>query len=319
MIKAGIVGGVSANAGELIRLLINHPDVDIKWVHSYERKGEKVSDVHSGLIGECEAVFTDSIVLSDIDVLFVCLPRGEGRRFVERNELPPALRIIDLSGDFRLENSDNDFVYGLPELNRKPLVRGATRASVPGALATAVNLALLPLARHLMLNRDIHVTAITGCDGDDCGVVQGVKTRFPEFSAPMSHRQMEEVRSTLRSQQCSFASDIEVVSLRGTHSHGLAAMIYFDSPVPADTVVPLYRDFYDDHNFTFVSDRRPSVEDVSGTNKCVLHIENAGGKLVITSVIDNVLKGGAGQAVHIMNLLFGLHERVGLQLKGCVV
>lgn len=315
MIKAGIVGGASPNAGELLRLLINHPDVLVNRVHSPEHKGHKVASLHPGLIGETDLAFTDILDFTDTDVLFICLPKGEGRRFVERNILPQSLRVIDLSGDFRLENSDNDFVYGLPELHRKELVRGATRASVPGALATAVNLALLPLARNLMLNRNIHVTAITARDGDDCGIENPPRISLPEFTSPLAHRQAEEIRATLRKLQSSFASNIETVTLRGPYARGLAAMIYFDSPVPSDTVIPLYEEYYSDHNFTFVSPTRPALEEVAGTNKCVLHIENVGGKLVLTSVVDNVLKGGAGQAVHVMNLLFGLHERVGLQLK----
>ncbi len=315
MIKVGIVGGANPNAGELLRLLINHPDVAVRWVHSAENVGRKVSDIHRGLIGEFDAEFTDAMPFTDIDLLFICLPAGEGRRFIERNDLPADLRIIDLSGDLRLGNSDNDFVYGLPEINRKQLVRGATRASVPGALATAVNLALLPLARHLMLTRNIHVTAITGRSGDDCGEVITPEGRLPHFVDSLKHKQEEEIRETLRSQQTSFASDIDIVSIIGNHRRGLAAMVYFDSPVPASTVKPLFDEFYSDHNFTFTTDSKPTIEDVSGTNKCLLHVENIGSKLVVTAVIDNILKGGAGQAVHIMNLLFGLHERVGLQLK----
>lgn len=315
MIKVGIVGGANPNAGELLRLLINHPDVAVTWVHSAENAGRKISEVHSGLTGEFESAFTDAMPFTDIDLLFICLPAGEGRRFVERNELPADLKVIDLSGDMRLGNSDNDFVYGLPELNRKELVRGATRASVPGALATAVNLALLPLARHLMLTRNIHITAVTGRTGDDCSVVLEPEGLLPRFVDSLMHRQEEEMRATLRSQQTSFASDIDIVSVIGNHRRGLAVMVYFDSPVPASTVKPLFEEFYSDHNFTFITDDKPRLEDVSGTNKCLLHVENIGSKLVVTAVIDNILKGGAGQAVHIMNLLFGLHERVGLQLK----
>lgn len=314
MIKAGIAGGCSLGAGELVRLLVNHPDVELKWVHSSDKCGHRLTDVHPGLIGETDMVFTDKIDFTDIDILFLCLQRGDGRRFVERNELPEKLRVVDLSGDFRAD-SDSGFVYGLPELNRKELVRGATRASVPGALATAVNLALLPLARHLMLNSGIHVTAICGRDGDDCGAGEQPAVALPEFYAPLAHKQIAEISDTLRREQTSFASDISVVAMRGQYPRGLAAMIYFDSPVPAQTVIPLYREFYDDHNFTFISDRRPSLGEVAGTNKCVLHIESTGSRLVITSVLDNILKGGVGQAVHIMNLLFGLQECVGLRLK----
>lgn len=314
MIKAGIIGGASLTAGETIRLLLNHPDVYLKWVHSPEHSGRELSEVHPGLVGDTDMQFTDTLDLGCIDVLFMCVGRGEGRRFVERNELPQDLRIVDLSGDFRLENPYNDFVYALPELHRKEMVRGAKRASVPGAFATAVSLALLPLAKNLMLTRNIHVAAITSGRGEDASKVEDFH-ELPQFVSPLAHPQVEEIRQTLRRLQSSFGSDIEMVTMCGKHARGLAAMIYFDSPVPAETVIPLYRDYYDDHNFTFVTSRRPKMEEVAGTNKCLLHIENIGGKLVVTSVIDNMLKGGAGQAIHAMNLLFGLHERVGLQLK----
>lgn len=314
MIKAGIIGGANPVAGETVRLLLNHPDVHLKWVHASDKAGKALCNCHSGLVGETDLKFCDSVDLSSIDVLFMCVAHGEGRRFVERNTLPEHLRIIDMSGDFRLENPYNDFVYALPELNRKAMVRGATRASVPGAFATAVNLALLPLAKNLMLTRNIHVSAITGYTGDDCSLITPSRS-LPSFADSLCHPQVEEIRQTLRCLQSSFGSDIEMVTMKGAHQRGLAAMVYFDSPVPADTVIPLYREFYDDHNFTFITDRRPAMEEVVNTNKCLLHVENTGGKLVITSVIDNILKGGAGQAVHAMNLLFGLHERVGLQLK----
>lgn len=314
MIKAGIIGGATPIAGETIRLLLNHPDVHLRWVHSPDNVGRAVADVHGGLTGDTDLRFTDALDFSNIDILFMCVNKGEGRKFIERNSLPQDLRIVDFSGDFRLENSFNDFVYSLPELRRKELVRGATRACIPGALATAVELALLPLARNLMLTRNIHVAAALPASGDDCGAVSR-EASLPHFSMPLSHPQVEEIRATLRNVQSSFGSDIEIVPIKGNHSRGLAVMVYFDSPIPADTVIPLFREYYDDHNFTFIVDRRPKMEEIINTNKCLIHIENIGGKLVITSIIDNLLKGGAGQAIHAMNLLFGLHEKVGLQLK----
>ena len=318
MIKAGIIGGTSLAAGEIFRLLLNHPDVKTEWIHAPEYTGQSISDIHHGLIGETDLRFTDRLELGQIDLLFMFLGRGEGRKFIERNELPENLRIIDLSGDYRLDNPDNDFVYSLPELNRKELVRGAKRAVVPGALATAVELALLPLAKHLMLNNTIHVSAITGRTGDDSPILSN-NNSLPSFTAPLANTQVEEIRQTLRKLQSSFGADIDIVSMHGCHERGMAAIVYFDSPIPAETVISLFNEYYDDHSFTFISSKRPAMEEVVNTNKCILHIDNIGNKLVITSMIDNNIKGCAGQAVHAMNLLFGLHERVGLQLKASVL
>lgn len=319
MIKAGIIGGAGYTAGELLRLLINHPDVDIKWVNSSSNAGNLVTDVHQGLIGEIDLRFTDGTPMDEIDVLFCCTPHGQTRTFLESHEVPEDLRIIDLSADYRIEDGTHDFVYGLPELNRKRIVRGAKHIANPGCFATAIQLALLPLAKNLLLNSDIHVTAITGSTG--AGVKPSATSHFSwrnnnvSIYKPFTHQHLAEIRQSLTQLQSSFSKPIEFIPMRGPFARGIMAVIYLDCPVDLDVVKKLYEDFYDDHNFTFITDKAPDLKDVVNTNKCIIHLEKIDGKLLITSVIDNLVKGASGQAVHNMNLLFGLHERAGLQLK----
>jgi len=319
MIKAGIIGGAGYTAGELLRLLINHPDVDIKWVNSSSNAGNLVTDVHQGLIGEIDLRFTDETPMDEIDVLFCCTPHGQTRTFLESHEVPEDLRIIDLSADYRIEDGTHDFVYGLPELNRKRIVRGAKHIANPGCFATAIQLALLPLAKNLLLNSDIHVTAITGSTG--AGVKPSATSHFSwrnnnvSIYKPFTHQHLAEIRQSLTQLQSSFSKPIEFIPMRGPFARGIMAVIYLDCPVDLDVVKKLYEDFYDDHNFTFITDKAPDLKDVVNTNKCIIHLEKIDGKLLITSVIDNLVKGASGQAVHNMNLLFGLHERAGLQLK----
>lgn len=319
MIKAGIIGGAGYTAGELLRLLINHPDVEIKWVNSSSNAGNLVTDVHQGLIGEINLRFTDETPMDEIDVLFCCTPHGQTRTFLESHEVPEEVRIIDLSTDYRIEDGTHDFVYGLPELNRKRIVRGAKRIANPGCFATAIQLALLPLAKNLLLNSAIHVTAITGSTG--AGVKPSATSHFSwrnnnvSIYKPFTHQHLAEIRQSLTQLQSSFSKPIEFIPMRGPFARGIMAVVYLDCPVDLDVVKKLYEDFYDDHNFTFVTDKAPDLKDVVNTNKCIIHLDKIDGKLLITSVIDNLVKGASGQAVHNMNLLFGLHERAGLQLK----
>lgn len=319
MIKAGIIGGAGYTAGELTRLLINHPDVDLKWIHSTSNAGNRVSDVHQGLIGETDLKFTDKVDWTDTDVVFFCTPHGATREFMEKHDVPAEVKIIDLSTDYRIEDGTHEFVYGLPEFNRKRIVRGATRVANPGCFATAIQLALLPLAKNLLLNSDIHVTAITGSTG--AGVKPGATTHYSwrndniSVYKPFKHQHLAEIKQTLKTLQNSFSAEINFLPVRGCFSRGIFAMVYVDCPVSLEEVRKLYEDYYDDHNFTFVTDKAPDLKDVVNTNKCILHLDKVGDKLLITSVIDNLLKGASGTAVHNMNLLFGLQERIGLNLK----
>lgn len=320
MIKVGIIGGAGYTAGELIRLLLNHPDVELKWVHSTSNAGNPVSGVHQGLVGETALYFTNETPLDAVDVIFLCTPHGESRKFLElhKDNIPDDLRIIDLSQDFRIADDTHDFIYGLPELNRKYIIRGKHVAN-PGCFATAIQLALLPLARNLLLNSDIHVNAITGSTG--AGVKPSATLHYSwrndnvSIYKPFTHQHLAEIYQTLHGMQASFNSKVNFIPVRGCFSRGIFATLYMDCPVELSEIKKLYNEYYDDHNFTFVSDRMPDLKDVVNTNKCLLYLTKEDGKLLIVSVIDNLLKGASGQAVHNMNLLFGLHERVGLQLK----
>ncbi len=320
MIKVGIIGGAGYTAGELIRLLLNHPDVELKWVHSTSNAGNPVSGVHQGLVGETALYFTNETPLDAVDVIFLCTPHGESRKFLElhKDNIPDDLRIIDLSQDFRIADDTHDFIYGLPELNRKYIIREKHVAN-PGCFATAIQLALLPLARNLLLNSDIHVNAITGSTG--AGVKPSATSHYSwrndnvSIYKPFTHQHLAEIYQTLHGMQASFNSKVNFIPVRGCFSRGIFATLYMDCPVELSEIKKLYNEYYDDHNFTFVSDRMPDLKDVVNTNKCLLYLTKEDGKLLIVSVIDNLLKGASGQAVHNMNLLFGLHERVGLQLK----
>ena len=320
MIKAGIIGGAGYTAGELIRLLINHPDVQLMWVNSSSNAGNPVASVHQGLIGETDLVFTDKTPFDEINVLFFCTPHGQTRTFLESHSVPDDLRIIDLSTDYRHQDGTHDFVYGLPELNRKAIVRGAKHIANPGCFATAIQLALLPLAKNLLLNKDVHVFAITGSTG--AGVKPAPTSHFSwrndniSIYKPFRHQHLDEIRQSLSQLQNSFASEIDFIPVRGCFSRGIFATLYLDCPVELSEIRRLYDDYYSDHNFTFVTDKMPDLKDVVNTNKCLLHLEKEGNKLIIVSVIDNLLKGASGTAVHNMNLLFGLQERTGLCLKG---
>lgn len=319
MIKAGIIGGAGYTAGELIRLLINHPDVEICWINSSSNAGNRIDSVHQGLIGETDLKFISETPFEDIDVMFCCTPHGETRKFMESHEVPEDLRIIDLSTDYRHQDGTHDFVYGLPELNRKVIVNGTKHIANPGCFATCIQLALLPLAKNLLLNSDIHVHAITGSTG--AGVKPGATSHFSwrndnvSIYKPFKHQHLDEIRQSLTQLQNSFKADLNFIPVRGCFSRGIFATAYLDCPLELDMVRKLYEEYYDDHNFTFVTDKMPDLKDVVNTNKCLLHLIKEGDKLLVVSVIDNLLKGASGQAVHNMNLLFGLHERVGLALK----
>lgn len=320
MIKAGIIGGAGYTAGELIRLLNIHPDVELKWVNSGSNAGNLVTDVHQGLIGELDLHFTSETPFEEIDVLFFCTPHGETRKFMETHEIPVDLRIIDLSQDYRIQDGTHDFYYGLPELNRRSIVKeGAKHVANPGCFATCIQLALLPLAKNLLLNSDIHVNAITGSTG--AGVKPSATSHFSwrndnvSIYKPFKHQHLAEIRQSLSQLQNSFKASVDFIPVRGCFSRGIFTTAYLDCPIELNEIRKLYEDYYADHNFTFVVDKMPDLKDVVNTNKCLLHLIKEDGKLLVVSVIDNLLKGASGQAVHNMNLLFGLHECTGLKLK----
>ena len=320
MIKAAIIGGVGHRAGELIRLLINHPDVEIIRVHNPAQSGRRICELHHGLTGETDLRFTSDIDFSGIDVAFSCLPKGQSAALLSDLTLPDNLKFIDLSSDFRTPGTGLDFVYGLSELNRKPMVRGALHVATPGSVAMAVELALLPLAKNLMLNSPIHVTAITGTTDTETAPESVIDFEYRHDNVSLSrafvHPQLEEITTTLQTLQSSFSAPINILSFGGSFPRGTLVAAYMETPIELSQIRKLYEDYYSDHNFTFIVDRRVDIKDVTNTNKCLIRLEKTDGRLLITAAIDNLLKGASGNAVHCMNLLFGLHERVGLMLKG---
>lgn len=316
MINVGIIGGAGYTAGELLRVLINHPKVNIAFVNSNSNAGNKLYEVHSGLIGETEIVFTDELPLNNIDALFLCSGHGDSKKFLETNLVPENVKIIDLSTDYRDES--NGFVYGLPELN-KDRIKKATKIANPGCFATMIQLGLLPLAANGLLKSEIHVNAITGSTG--AGVKPGTTSHFSWRNNNISvykafeHQHLAEITQSVRQLQKGFDKAINFIPVRGNFSRGIFASSYTDCDLTLEEMKKIYADFYKDASFTFVVEKNPDLKEVVNTNKCIIHLEKHGNKLLIISCGDNLLKGASGQAVQNMNLMFGLEERTGLNLK----
>ena len=317
-IKTGIIGGAGYTAGELLRLLLNHPDVELTFVNSSSNAGNKLYDVHGGLFGETEMCFTERLPLDSIDLLFFCTAHGDSRKFMAQHTLPAHLRVIDLSHDYRIKAEGNEFLYGLPELNRRAICKAKYVAN-PGCFATCLQLAMLPLAKHLMLGSDMHVSAITGSTG--AGVKPSATTHFSwrtdnlSVYKPFTHQHLAEIAQSYRQLQNSFDSAIHFVPMRGNFARGIFASTYLDCKVELEEVRRIYDEYYVDHPFVHIMDKNPDMKQVVNTNKCILHLEKHGDKLLVLSMIDNLLKGASGQAVQNMNLMFNLEETVGLHLK----
>ena len=322
MIKVGIIGGAGYTAGELLRLLVNHPEVEIVFVHSTSNAGNYLYDVHGGLFGDTQLRFSDSYDLDAVDVLFLCSAHGKSREFWEQNTLPAGLKVVDLAQDYRDES--DGYVYGLPEWQRDK-IRSARKIANPGCFATAIQLGLLPLAHAGLLRSTVHVTAITGSTG--AGVKPGPTTHFSWRTDNLStykvfeHQHLNEIRRNLNLLQNEIpgqAGDdvrIQFVPMRGDFARGIFASITVECPLDGDAALKLYQDYYADAAFTFVSGSPVDLKQVVNTNKCIVAPEVHDGTLVVVSVIDNLLKGASGQAVQNMNLIFGIPETTGLRLK----
>lgn len=318
MIKVGIIGGAGYTAGELLRLLINHPEVEIKFIHSNSNAGNKITEIHEGLIGETELLFTDQMPFEEIDVLFFCTAHGDTKKFMKSHTLPQSLKIVDLSMDYRLAAEDNPFVYGLPELN-KEVIRKSNYVANPGCFATCIQLALLPLAKNQLIHENVMVNAITGSTG--AGVKPGATSHFSwrnnnmSIYKPFEHQHVPEIKQSLRQLQGSFNSDIDFIPYRGDFARGIFATIVLHSKANTDSLYQMFEEFYADAPFVHICEKNLDLKQVVNTNKCLIHIEKHDDKLLIVSCIDNLLKGASGQAVQNMNLLFGLDETTGLRLK----
>ncbi len=310
MIRIGIIGGAGYTAGELLRILVHHPEAEIVFVHSSSNAGNYLHEVHGGLLGDTRLRFIDSYELRAVDVLFLCSAHGKSREFWEQNPCPPGLKVIDLAQDYRDESEG--YVYGLPEWQRDK-IRGASKVANPGCFATAIQLALLPLAHAGLLQSTVHVTAITGSTG--AGVKPVATTHFSWRTDNLStykvfeHQHLKEICRNLA------FSDIQFVPMRGDFARGIFASATVSCPLSGEEALALYEDYYADAAFTFVSPRPVDLKQVVNTNKGIVALEKHGDTLVITSVIDNLLKGASGQAVQNMNLIFGLPETAGLKLK----
>ena len=316
MIKTGIIGGAGYTAGELLRILVHHPETEIVFVNSVSNANNKLSDVHSDLFGETDLMFTDQLPLNEIDALFLCSAHGDSRKFLEANAIPERVKIIDLSTDFRDES--DGFVYGLPELNKQRII-AAQKIANPGCFATAIQLALLPLAAGGLLQNEIHVNAITGSTG--AGVKPSATSHFSWRNNNISvykvfeHQHLEEITQSLKQLQNSFDKTLNFIPVRGNFARGIFATAYTDCALSLEEVKKMYKAFYKDAAFTLITDKNPDLKQVVNTNKCILYLEKHGNKIIIISIIDNLLKGASGQAVQNMNLMFGLPEKTGLNLK----
>lgn len=318
MIKAGIIGGAGYTAGELIRILLNHPQVELVFVNSTSNAGNKLTDVHGGLLGETDMSFTDQLPYDKIDVLFFCTAHGDTKKFLDANDIPNHLKIIDLSTDYRHKSVGNKFIYGLPELNKEEIKQSSYVAN-PGCFATAIQLGLLPLAKANKLTSEIHVNAITGSTG--AGVKPSATSHFSWRENNISvykafeHQHLTEIKQSLNQLQVNFNGDINFIPVRGNFTRGIFVSTYLNYDGTIEDAEKLYKDYYKDNPFTIISDKNIDLKQVVNTNKCVLHLEKHGNKLLILSCIDNLVKGASGQAVHNMNLIFGLEETIGLNLK----
>jgi N-acetyl-gamma-glutamyl-phosphate reductase len=317
-IKAGIVGGAGYTGGEMLRLLVNHPSVEIVFVHSNSNEGNLVSDVHTDLLGDTDLRFTGTLT-QDIDVLFLCVGHGDAKKFLDANVIAEGIKIIDLSQDFRLNAAaGDDWVYGMPEINREK-IKTASYIANPGCFATAIQLGLYPLAAKGLLKGEVHINATTGSTG--AGQSLAATSHFSWRNNNLSvykafdHQHLNEIGERLLQLDPEFNAGLNFVPQRGDFTRGILAAMYLEIDLSEEEAQELYEEFYSDAAFTHVSKKNIDLKQVVNTNKCLIHVKKHGNKLFVVSIIDNLLKGASGQAVQNMNLMFGLEERQGLQLK----
>lgn len=324
MIKVGIAGSAGYTGGELIRLLLNHPSAHIVFAHSKSNAGKYLYEVHSDLVGETYMQFSAALS-NDIDVLFLCLGHGESKKFLAENKIAEGIKIIDLSQDFRLHQPSTinrqPFVYGLPELNREKIAVAGNIAN-PGCFATAIQLALLPLAAKGVLNNEVHISATTGSTGAGQSLSETSHFSWRQNNLGVykafGHQHLAEIKQSLAQLQEGYNGDISFVPNRGGFTRGILSSIYTACDLSLEEAKEVYKTYYKEHPFVFVSDTNIDLKQVVNTNKCLLYLERHGDKLFIVSIIDNLLKGASGQAVQNMNLMFGIEETAGLKLKATV-
>lgn len=328
MVKVGILGAAGYTGGELIRLLLNHPEAEIVFANSGSNAGNKITDVHGGLLGETDLEFTDAMPFDEVDVVFFCFGHGKSEEFLKEHSIPAQVKIIDLAQDFRIAAPTHDYVYGLPEIHKTEIQKCQHLAN-PGCFATCIQLGLLPLAKAGLLKHDVSVNAITGSTG--AGQKPTGTTHFSWRNNNMSvykvftHQHLHEIRQSLTELQGELEASIDFIPYRGDFPRGIfcTEVVKFDgeegtpSNPTGEQLAQMYKDFYADAAFTHYVDKAVDMKQVVNTNKCLVHVDKFGNKAVITSTIDNLLKGAVGQAVQNMNLMFGLDECAGLRLKAC--
>jgi N-acetyl-gamma-glutamyl-phosphate reductase len=321
MIKVGIVGGAGYTGGELLRILVNHPEVSLVFVHSSSQAGKRIDAVHTDLLGDTQLSFTNTLY-DAIDVLFLCVGHGDAKKFLEANPIPDSVKIIDLSQDFRLTKQstfgNRNFVYGLAELNKEQL-KTAQNIANPGCFATCIQLGLLPLASKNLLQTEVHINATTGSTG--AGQSLSNTTHFSWRNNNLSvykafeHQHLAEIGENLTKVQNGFSKALNFIPQRGDFTRGILAAIYVETNLSIEEAYTLYESYYQDAAFTHISKANIDLKQVVNTNKCIIHLEKHGSKLFIVSIIDNLLKGASGQAVQNMNLMCGLDEKTALNLK----
>ena len=317
MIRVGILGAAGYTGGELIRLLLNHPEAQIVFANSESNAGNPVSDVHEGLIGDTDLLFTDQMPFDKVDVVFFCFGHGKSQQFLAEHKIPEGVKIIDLAQDFRIKGA-HDYVYGLPEIN-KSAIEQAKHLANPGCFATAIQLALLPAAAMGLLTEDVSVNAITGSTG--AGQKPSSTTHFSwrmgnlSIYKPFTHQHLAEIRQSIQQVQGHFEASIDFIPYRGDFARGIFCTSVIKTQAPAEDVISGYKEFYRDAAFTHYCDKALDLKQVVNTNKALVHADAFEGKILVTSCIDNLLKGAVGQAVQNMNLMFGIDEKAGLLLK----
>ncbi len=318
MIKIGILGAAGYTGGELIRLLLNHPEAEIVFANSESNAGNLVADVHEGLLGDTDLRFTSEMPFDKVDVVFFCFGHGKSEQFLREHTIPAHVKIIDLAQDFRLTAPDNDYVYGLPEINRERIA-AAQHVANPGCFATCIQLGLLPAAKLGIVKGDIAVNAITGSTG--AGQKPGATTHFSWRNNNMSiykafcHQHVPEICQSLKQVQGELDAEIDFIPYRGDFARGIFATQVVKTDMPIEQIVEAYKAFYKNAPFTHYVDNAIDMKQVVNTNKALVHCDKFGNKLLITSTIDNLLKGAVGQAVQNMNIMFGVEETMGLRLK----
>ena len=318
MIRIGILGAAGYTGGELIRLLLNHPEAEIVFANSESNAGNLVADVHEGLYGDTDLRFTDEMPFNDVDVVFFCFGHGKSEAFLKEHAIPQHVKIIDLAQDFRLAAPGNDYVYGLPEIN-KDKIATAQHVANPGCFATCIQLALLPAASMKIITESVSVNAITGSTG--AGQKPSATTHFSWRNNNMSiykaftHQHVPEIRQSLTQVQGDLDADIDFIPYRGDFARGIFATAVVKTDKPIEEVIEGYKQFYANAAFTHYVDKAIDMKQVVNTNKALVHCDKYGRKLLITSTIDNLLKGAVGQAVQNMNIMFGINETTGLNLK----